>query len=88
MAGSPAHGLLTRKEATEDEIGSYQAMLHKLVRDFGHEAKLRKQINVFDGRLFSRYAIGLDDVPFASRSFEGYLGSGYINAISKLEHCS
>ncbi|XP_065065275.1 serotransferrin-A-like [Rhopilema esculentum] len=88
MAGSPAHGLLTRKDATEDEIASYQRMLHQLVTKFGHEAKLRKQINVFDGRLFSRYAIGLDDVPFDKRSFEGYLGSGYINAISKLEHCS
>lgn len=85
LAGSPAHAVLTSKQANDYEITNYQALLKEIAYNYGKQAG---NMNVFDGHLFSKYAIGLDDVPESKRGFMDYLGTGYANAIAKLELCS
>lgn len=86
LAASPAHGILTRSDASEYEIANYQALLKEVVSKFGRKGT--RGINVFDGYMLSRYAVGLDDVPSDKRSSIEYLGASYANAISKLESCN
>ena len=65
------------------EIKKYQSLLEQTAKVFGPDS----EVNVFDGKLFSRWAIGLDKVPSEKMSYEKYLGKGYVGAISSLEAC-
>ena len=86
FAASPAHAVLTRAEATEKDIERYQSVLSDIAKLFGKTNQLG--IDVFDRHLFSKYAIGLDKVPQAKRSYAAYLGDGYVKAIASLEGCA
>lgn len=76
LAGAPTHAVLTRSSATETEIAGYQALLEGAHQRYG--AKM------FDGSLFSSYAIGLDRVPVEKRAYNQYLDQGYIAGVSEL----
>ena len=83
FAASPAHGVLTRGNAAEDEIENYQSLLEQVANAYGPYS----QNTIFDGKVFSKRAIGLDRTPPGRMSYIKYLGQGYIKAISSLEGC-
>ena len=85
LAASPAHAVLTRAGATEDEIAHYQMLLTSAGKRFG---RFNPITNIFDGKLFSKSAIGLDVVAKSKRSYQDYLGAGYVKAIASLEGCT
>ena len=85
LAASPAHAVLTRADATVDEIAYYQQLLASAAKRFGRFSQIA---NIFDGKLFSKSAIGLDRVAKSKRSYQNYLGAGYVKAIASLEGCS
>ena len=85
LAASPAHAVLTRASATEDEIAHYQTLLSAAAMRFG---RFNRNTNIFDGKLFSKSAIGLDKVAKSKRSYQNYLGAGYVKAIASLEGCA
>lgn len=84
FAGAPAHGVLTRKNATLREIVHYQTLMERAAARFGPGSLF----SIFDGKVFSKRAIGLDRTPIAKMPYEKYLGDGYVKAISSLEGCT
>eukprot|EP00794_Sanderia_malayensis_P018617 gene18617-20494_t len=86
LAAAPAHAVLTRSDATEEEISQYQALLKVAVRKYGKRSG--GPVNIFDGSIFSRSAVGLDVVPQSARAYDSYLDKGYVAAVAQLEACS
>ncbi len=78
--------MLTRPDATEQEIAAYQNLLEAADKRYGKRSK--GSIKIFDGSIFSRSAIGLDRVPASARAYDQYLDKGYVNAIAQLEACN
>ncbi len=80
LAGAPTHAVLTRSDATEDEIAAYQQLLEAADHHYGHK--------IYNGAIFSKSAVGLDRVPASAREYDQYLDTGYVNAIAQLAACN
>ena len=82
LARVSSHAVLARKDAP---IADYQALLKKADSMLGE--KTTNPVKLYDGVLFSKGCIGIDEVNGNRQNYAKYLDTAYINDVSAFDTC-
>ena len=82
LARVSSHAVLARKDAP---IAAYQTLLKKADNMLGE--KTTNPVKLYDGVLFSKGCIGLDEVTGDKQNYAKYLDTAYMSDVSAFDTC-